>query len=50
MAVVIVFQAIESKTWWMFAIAGLLLYQVITNSACGTCASGSCEVPEKSEK
>ena len=50
MAGVITFQAVESKTWWMFAIAGLLIYQVITNPACGACASGSCEIPEKSDK
>lgn len=50
MAGVITFQAITSQTWWMYAIVGLLLYQIITNQVCGTCATGSCEVPEKTNK
>lgn len=49
LAGVISFQAIESKTWWMFAIAALLLYQVIANQACGPCGTGSCDIPKKSE-
>jgi len=50
MIVFVVFQAIETQTWWMLLIAAFLLYQVVVNKSCLGGGSGSCEIPGESSK
>ena len=48
LAIMITMQAIEMHSWLAGAFAGLLFYQVATNTGC--CAAGGCTVPAAKNK
>lgn len=43
LALMIAVQAIEMHSWLAGVLAGLLFYQVVTNTGC--CAAGNCTMP-----
>ena len=50
LVIMIFFQVADTHDWWMLAIAAILLYQVVSNKGCNSCATDSCEVPKTTLK
>lgn len=44
MAVVFTVEVVDSQSWWLLGVVGLLLYQVYSNPVCG---SSECSVTDK---